>query len=135
MLIFFFAGGCRSEFIEEPIPLVPVNFNINLMNPQFLDLQDLGWVYLNNEGVRGVVIIKKSPGDYLVLDRNCSFRPNDACATVDMHPSGFYLIDTCCGSTFDLDGFPSSGPAINPLRNYFVRLEGDYLHVTNELTF
>jgi len=131
-MLMILVAGCQNEYFEEPIPLVPVNFQINVNNPVYLDLHTRGWMYLNDEGVRGVIVYKRSQFEYEVMDRNCSFQPNSACATVDVHPSNLYLIDTCCGSTFDFDGNPTSGPAYIPLRGYSTRMDGNFLVVTNE---
>lgn len=123
--------SCEPQIIEEPIPYVPVDIEVNLSNPQFATLNSFGYAYLNSEGVRGI-IIHKSGNRYRAFERNCSFNPYDACATVDVHPSGQYMVDTCCSSIFDWTGQPIGGPAIFPLLEYFTILNGNFLRIYNE---
>ena len=126
------AVACDPNTPISEIPNVPVDVTINLSNQQYIDLQlDGGWAYLNNEGVRGIILYRQSETTYLAFERNCSFRAADACATVDVHSTGFYMEDVCCGSTFDFNGIPSGGPAALPLRQYFTLLDGQFLTIRN----
>ncbi|HNP96083.1 MAG TPA: hypothetical protein PKJ63_10655, partial [Cyclobacteriaceae bacterium] len=60
--------------------------------------------------------------------------PNEACATVEVHSSGLFMIDPCCGSSFSFeDGMPSGGPAWRPLRQYRTQFDGGVLTVTEEI--
>ncbi|MFW5700219.1 MAG: hypothetical protein ACOCWM_00890, partial [Cyclobacteriaceae bacterium] len=127
LLIFI---SCEPQIIEEPIPYVPVDIEVNLNNPQFATLNTYGYAYLNSEGVRGI-IIHKSGSSYRAFERNCSFSPYEACATVDVHPSGQYMVDTCCSSIFDWSGQPIGGPAIFPLLEYLTILNGTFLRIYN----
>ncbi|MGK7397951.1 MAG: hypothetical protein ACNS62_25485 [Candidatus Cyclobacteriaceae bacterium M3_2C_046] len=126
----FFA--CEPQIYDDPIPYVPVDFEVNLNDPQFLELNTRNYVYINTEGVRGIILYKQDRGRYLAFERNCSFTPNEACATVDVHTSGLYMMDTCCGSIFDWEGNPTSGPAYRPLLKYNTRISGTYLHIFND---
>ena len=129
-----FTLGCDPETPISEIPNVPVDVTINLTNLQYIDLQlDGGWAYLNNEGVRGIILYRSNATTYLAFERNCSFRAADACATVDVHSTGFYMEDVCCGSTFDFGGFPTGGPAALPLRQYSTILDGQFLTIRNVL--
>ncbi|NJM94917.1 MAG: hypothetical protein HC842_09840 [Cytophagales bacterium] len=65
------------------------------------------------------------------IDRNCTFRPNDACATVEVAPGGQFLIDPCCNSTFDFSGIPTSGPSRRNLIQYNTTRSGSLLYVEN----
>ena len=89
-----------------------------------------GYIYVDG-GVRGIIIYHESVNSYKAYDRNCTFQPTDPCATVEMHSSGFYIEDTCCSSNFDLNGFPTGGPALFPLKEYNVSISGDILFVYN----
>ncbi|WP_350117692.1 hypothetical protein [Imperialibacter sp.] len=48
-----------------------------------------------------------------------------------MNSSGFYMEDLCCKSTFDLDGYPSAGPAKYPLVEYRAVSDGTFLYISN----
>jgi len=135
LFLFVVISSCDSNDIRfTEIPNVPVDVTINLTNQEYLDLQfDGGWAYLNNEGVRGIIIYRKNSTTYLAFERNCSFRASDACATVDVHSSGFFMEDVCCGSTFDFEGFPSGGPANVPLLQYQTFLDRQFLTIRNQL--
>jgi hypothetical protein len=122
--------SCEPQLIQEPIPYVPVDIEINLSNPQFANLNTFGYVHLRTEGVRGI-ILHKSGNTYRAFEQNCSFNPYDACATVDVHPSGQYMVDTCCSSLFDWDGRPIGGPAFFPLLQYNTILQGNFLRIYN----
>jgi len=45
--------------------------------------------------------------------------------------STLFLIDTCCNSTFDFNGFPTGGPATLPLRQYKTFLNLNLLTITS----
>ena len=124
--------ACNDTVIEDGIPQVIVNETINLNNFQFQALGVVGgFVYING-GVRGIIIYRQSGNTYLALERNCSFQPLDACADVSVDQSTLFLVDSCCNSTFDFNGFPTGGPASIPLRQYKTILNGNYLTITNE---
>ncbi|MGI9542840.1 MAG: hypothetical protein ACR2MX_06240 [Cyclobacteriaceae bacterium] len=124
--------GCSDNLPEDGIPIAIVNRTINLTNQQFLPLQLVGGhVELNDEGVRGVVIYRQDQNTYRAFERNCSYQPLDSCARVEVETSGFFMIDNCCSSTFDFNGFPTGGPATLPLREYFTFRDGIFLTVSN----
>ena len=132
LLFGFLFVHCEPQFYEEPIPYVPVDFEISLNDPKLADLNIRKYAYINTEGVRGIILYKKSYHEYLAFERNCSFTPTEACATVDVHASGQYMIDTCCGSVFDFNGDPIGGPAYRPLLQYTIAQNGNILHIYNE---
>jgi len=116
---------------EDGIPVVLVDETINLNNYQYQALGVVGgFVYLN-AGVRGIIIYRSSANEYLAIERNCTFQPMDPCADVKVDESTLFLIDTCCNSTFDFNGFPTGGPATIPLRQYKATLNENYLTITN----
>ncbi|MEO1051329.1 MAG: hypothetical protein AAFX87_11940 [Bacteroidota bacterium] len=125
----------NTELPQDQIPFVPFNnIEINLSNIQYISLRNNGgWVELNTGGVRGIILYRNSPSEYIAYERNCSYEPNEACATVNVDPSGLFMVDNCCGSTFNFaDGNPLGGPAIFPLRRYRVILDGNFLTITDE---
>ncbi len=131
LTVFFTA--CSSDLFDDPIPIVffqPVEINLAL--PQYIDLNTKGYVYIN-AGVRGIILHKKNATTYLAFERNCTYQPNQACATVDVHTSNLFLQDVCCGSTFNWDGNPTGGIAWRPLRQYQTILNGNLLTITDEI--
>ncbi len=135
---FIFIGvcACSTGPTDDPIPVVPfADLTINLSFPDYQSLAvDRGYKELGSLGVRGVILYRKSSTTYIAYERNCSYHPNDACATVNVHSSGLYMTDPCCGSSFSFtDGTPSGGLAWRPLRRYRTELIGSSLTITNEI--
>lgn len=131
----FLLLACEPEMVDDPIPYQPFStITINLNLPEYTSLRtDGGFQYLNDGGVRGIILYRKNSTTYLAFERNCSFQPNDACATVEVHSSTLYMMDACCGSTFDFSGLPTGGPAWRPLRQYQTFLTGSQLTITDEV--
>jgi hypothetical protein len=126
-------SSCSSDLYDDPIPVVPfVDVNINTANYQVL-LTDGGYIYVNDAGVKGVILYRKNSTTFLAFERNCSFRPNDACSTVDVHDSMLYMFDSCCGSSFNFDGVPMGGPAWRPLRQYYTFFDNGTVTITDEI--
>lgn len=126
-------AGCGSSDsnVEPAIPTAVVNDLINLSTQEATPLRfDNGYVYRAG-GIRGIIVIRKSAQQYLAFERNCPYQPYDACAKVSMDRSGFFLVDTCCTTRFDLYGQVTSGPARRPLRQYNTSLSGNLLYITN----
>ena len=128
--------ACSADPIDDPIPFVSFqDITINLSLPEYFSLQqDKGFKLLNNGGVRGIILYRQSSSSYIAYERNCSFHPNDACATVDIHSSGLFMNDPCCSSSFDfVTGNPTGGPAWRPLRRYRTSYLNNTLTVSDEI--
>lgn len=125
-------AGCGSKSTVEPtIPSAVVSDVINLSTQEAAPLRfDRGYIYRPG-GVRGIIVIRQSAQQYLAFERNCPYQPYDACAKVSMDRSGFFMVDTCCTSRFDLSGQLTSGPARRPMRQYITSLSGNLLYITN----
>ncbi len=128
-LIFLLA--CDPAIEESGIPNVAVNVEINLRAIDSAPLQLIGGYIYVDGGVRGIIVRRESQNEYSAFERNCPYRPQDACAIVEMNDTGFYMEDLCCGSTFDLSGFPTAGPAAFPMKKYRTTLSGDFLYIFN----
>lgn len=132
LLCLLWLSGCKTDIPENPIPYVMVYEEINLNDIRHQDLQQPnGYIYLNDAGFKGLIIHSDGSGNYRAFDRACPYHPQDPCALVSMHSSGFYMEDDCCGSTFDLSGAPTGGPAQNFLRRYATFIDGNYLIVSS----
>lgn len=134
--IFFFLFACDPNLSDDPIPYIPFNdYVINLNLPEYIALRtDGGYKEVNSVGVRGVIIYRVNSTNYIAYERNCSFQPNEACATVNVHSSGLFMTDACCGSNFNFtDGNPTGGPAWRPLVRYRTQLSGSELTITSDI--
>lgn len=134
LMAFAVLPACSSEPVDDPIP--PASFPdiyLNLLLPENAVLQQTGNYRYINGGVRGLIVYRASASQFRVFERNCSYQPNTACATVEVHSSGLYMHDVCCGSQFNFSGQPSGGPAWRPLRQYLATLIGNDLLITDEV--
>jgi hypothetical protein len=127
--------SCSPDESDDQIPYVPFpDVVINLGLPEYFTLQSAGNAKIINEGgVKGIILYHNQNGSYYAFERNCSFHPNDACSTVGIDATGLRLTDSCCGSYFDFEGNPVSGPAWRPLRKYITSLVGSQLTITDEI--
>jgi nitrite reductase/ring-hydroxylating ferredoxin subunit len=133
MVFFFLIISCQPDVSDDPIPFAAfAPFTINLNLPEYQGLRTNGYTEIDDIGVRGVIIYRVDSDTYVAYERNCSFQPNEACATVDIHISGLYMTDPCCNSTFDFaTGNPTGGPAWRPLRQYETSFTGTDLTITD----
>jgi nitrite reductase/ring-hydroxylating ferredoxin subunit len=128
--------GCEPDLTDDEIPWQPFDvIQINLNLPEYIHLKSDGnSMNLDDGGVRGIIIYHKSGSDYVAYERNCSFQPNTACATVEVHVSTLYIFCPCCSSTFDLaTGNPTGGVAWRPLRQYETSFDGSTLTITDQI--
>ncbi len=128
--------SCKSDRSDDPIPFISFSdFVANLSAPEYQSLAvNGGYKEINSLGVRGVIIYRRDAETYLAFERNCSYHPNDACATVNVHSSNLYMVDPCCNSAFSFtDGSPTGGVAWRPLRLYTTDLVGTELTITSEI--
>ena len=136
LLMLLLSVACSTGPVDDPIPVVPfADLTINLSFPEYQSISfDGGTKGINSVGVRGVIVYRKNASSYIAFERNCSYHPNEACATVNVHTSGLYLTDPCCNSTFSFpDGTPNGGVAWRPLRRYRTELSGSSLTITSEI--
>lgn len=132
-LVFFLALSCDPDLVDDPIPFLPFpDIQITLSNHPALSTNG-GFILVNDGGVKGIILYRKNQSTYLAFERNCSFQPNEACATVDVHSSTLFMQDTCCGSSFNFEGQPTGGPAWRPLQQYVTFLSGNTLTITDAI--
>lgn len=128
--------GCQPDLSDDAIPWQPFDvIQINLNLPEYVSLKnDGGFKTIENAGVRGIILYRLNASNYLAYERNCSFQPNSACATVEVHATTLFLFCACCSSNFDFaTGYPTSGPAWRPLRRYHSSLNGTTLTITDDV--
>ena len=139
-ILLLLSMSCNTDNGSAPrIPYAPVNLALDLTNQQYRALRfDNGVVALPVQGpagaggVKGVVVVRQSATSYLAFERNCPYRPTDACSRVgfDTSPAPF-LRDSCCGSQFSLNGQVTGGPAPRALLQYSASLNGNQLYISN----
>jgi hypothetical protein len=133
LLVSLFLFSCSPDLVDDPIPFQPFpDITIILSNHPAL-ATDGGFILINDGGVRGIILYRKNSTTYLAFERNCSFQPNDACATVDVHASTLFMQDACCGSSFNFEGTPTGRPAWRPLQQYETTLSGSTLTITDTI--
>ena len=115
------------------LPFDPIEVNLNL--PKYSKLRlDGGSEYVDEGGVRGIILYRENALSFYAFERTCSWEPNGACATVDIDVTGLFFIDGCCGSVFlPPTGIPNGGPAIYPLNKYRATVNGSLVTITDEL--
>ena len=133
LLLLLFLISCEPDLVDDPIPFQPFP-DINIVIPNHPSLSsDGGTIAINDGGVRGIILYRKYSNTYLAFERNCSYKPNDACATVEVHSSTLFMQDACCGSSFNFEGKPTGGPAWRPLQQYRTSLSVHTLTITDEI--
>lgn len=132
--LFLFPLACSSDLSDDPIPIIPfADIVIDVSFPQYVNLRSAGGYITVNGGVRGIIVYRSTGTSFLAYERNCSYHPNEACATVNVHSSGLYMTDPCCNSNFSFqDGSPTGGQAWQPLRRYRTQFVGSTLTISDE---
>lgn len=126
-------SSCKPDEDAE-VPYIPFeDVVINLSLPEYFVLQSTGGFKYIDSGVKGIILYRKDDQTIYAFERNCTFEPNEACATVEVDPTGIQMSDPCCGTTFNLDGVPVYGPARRELRQYYTEFTGSMLVVTDEI--
>jgi len=131
VLCFLLFFACQKE--EDYIQNVMVDYNLNLTLPEFSDLQTVGnYVFIENEGVKGIIVYRQDFNTYKTYDRNCSYQPSLACAKIDSVNASI-AICSCCDSKFLLgqNGQTIDGPALLALKQYQNSFSGDLLYIYN----
>lgn len=123
---------CKEDIYLDEIPIVYVEETINLNNFEYNPLNNVGGFVYINAGVRGIIIYRSTADRYLAFERNCPYQPLDDCALVKVDESTLFMVDSCCTSTFDFDGYPTGGPARTPLRQYRTFLDGNFLTIMSD---
>ena len=121
----------KSEKQQGLIPNVYVNFELypNSINP----IPVSTWIYVNDQGYRGIIVYRYDQNTFLAYERTCPYDPEKECAVVEADESSITAVDSCCMSRFLLtDGSPFAGPATLPLKQYQTVYDGMVLRVYNQ---
>lgn len=124
--------GCSKDDENSNIPLVSVNYNININDPAYANVKVVGgWMYLNG-GSRGLILYRYSNDEFRAFDRHCTYNSTSSCALVSVENSNITAYDDCCGSKFLItDGSVTQGPANLPLKQYNTSFDGSVLRIYN----
>lgn len=125
------ACGSGSSDPSPYIPYTIVNEVLNLTNQENANLRFDNGAVTHAGGLRGLIVVRQNASTYLAFERTCPYQPTSACARVHIDASRLFLTDSCCGSKFDLQGQPISGPAARPLQRYATALSGNLLTINN----
>ena len=125
----FGLSACNKD--NERIPYVPVNINININNPAFIDLNAVGnWIYITC-GSKGMIVYRASIDEFLSYDRHSPYLPDNDC-TCEVDSSGVIVFDPCSNSRFTItDGNVIDGEAVFPLLQYENTFDGTNLQIYN----
>ena len=123
-------AGCEPQ-IQNEIPYVFVEIDINLNDIEFNDLRtDGGYAYILG-GVRGIIIYRASEDEYRTFERNSPVNSSAACAVIDVDISSLFMVDPCHNVFFDFNGQPISGNSL-PMLQYAAILDGNWLYIRND---
>lgn len=121
---------CKKE--QQGVPYAYVNLTIYVNDPQNIALTTVGgWKYFPG-GYKGLIVYRKSQGEFMIYDRACPVHADEANALIVVDSSNIILRDDECDSQFLFsDGSTIGGPAIIPLTRYPYTFDGTMLRVQN----
>ena len=133
-------AACNSgtSGVSPTLASVPVNVQLDLQSQQYQALRfDNGVVAIppgsanGQGGLKGIYVVRQNASTYLAFERNCPYKPTDACALVTLDRSRLFFRDTCCKSQFNLQGQVTGGPSPYPLRQYSTSVSSGLLSIVN----
>jgi len=121
--------GCREN--NSIVPLVAVDFTININEATFFELTNItGWVYVLG-GSNGILIYRNNIDQFTAFDRHVPFEVDEFCQA-DVLEDNLTVKDECSESSWlILDGTILSGPTTQPLKQYSTSFNGSLLRVFN----
>jgi nitrite reductase/ring-hydroxylating ferredoxin subunit len=131
---------------NDIIPYAPVDFTIDLMDPEFVNLSVIGIsdtidASTNNWGYKSAgydgngIIIYSGPDKYYAYDRTCPYDYAVNSLSVKVKVDLSIAVCPHCGTKYALStyGTPISGAGKYPLKNYKTSFDEDrYIRVWNE---
>ncbi|PBQ34149.1 hypothetical protein CNR22_21015 [Sphingobacteriaceae bacterium] len=137
IILVCFAFSCKKKTTQNianhPVPSVPVTYITYPNDPLNFKIQSIGgWMYVENYGVNGIIIYRKSQEEFVAIERTSASLPNNPAARVVVQKDNFTLRDTISGSEWRIfDGSITKGPAEWALRLYGTSYNGNSLSVKN----
>lgn len=139
----FVVHSCKKDDtnLSNPVPRVTVNYTMDTNLPAYVALKRPGGiVYLQNEGYKGIAVVKDYSDVIYAMDRACPNHPDTTCGRVVLENTGTALVcgsysgstfKPCCASRYGLDGSLQAGPSRWPLRQYNVVINDNLITITN----
>lgn len=114
------------------VPDVFVNYLVPINDPSISALNSPGGaVVVNGHGVAGLIIYRRSDGQYMAYDRCSTVNPEQKCA-INLDDPNLTATDPCSGAKFSMyDGAPVKAPAKRGLKRYQVVITTLHLQVIN----
>lgn len=142
IIILFLILGCvfscrkkskQQNIANHPVPSVVVNYITYPTDPLNFKIQAIGgWMYVDNVGINGIIIYRKSQEEFVAIERTSSYLPNNPAAKVKVQSDNFTLRDTISDSRWRLfDATVTQGPADWALRTYGTTYNGNALTIKN----
>lgn len=121
----------RCDSIQQDIPYVPVDFEINVNLPAYINLSVPTGHMLVSGGSRGIVLYRYTLDQFVALDRHATHDIPEGCQ-VTVSDDGLFLEDPCSDSRWlIIDGSVIEGPATLPLHRYYTSWNPPVLRVYN----
>ena len=118
------------DIYNNPIPYVKIDFVIYPNDVQYYRLNTYGGYEYLTGGVNGIIVYRIDEWNFNAFDRACPYDYEEKESWLYVAPDGLRLIDSLCGSTFNiLDGNPLGGPTQYPCRRYNTRFDGVRLRI------
>lgn len=134
-IVFIVLLGSCSDQNNNDFPFAYVNITIDMQNPLYLGLQNVGEsVIIPNEGYNnnGVIVYRSGIDEIKAYDCSCTFHDLYDCSIEQSETSIVNAVCTCCDSKFELFyGSVSVGPAIKPLKEYRTSFDGTFINIYN----
>ena len=123
--------SCTKDGLDR-IPEAYVNYRITIQEFNIKNKNGLLLVNkMDNTGVAGLIIYRRSDNAYVAFDRCSSVNPQSRCAVVPDDPN-LTATDPCSGAKFSLfDGSAVKAPAKRPLKEYKVIINNFGISVVN----
>jgi hypothetical protein len=140
VLALVFVSCERTNNHPSNIPNVPVNITINLNLPLYQNLNIPGNFIYENGGFKGIIVMHGPDGQFRAFERACTYEPDRVCSIVEMDTQASRIhcgqmvsgsFEKCCDSRFTQFGTVTQGPALYPLKQYFIERNGGFLNIRN----
>ncbi len=132
--LIFFACKKKTEPVQQyPVPNVPVNIVLYPNDATNFKIQAVGgWMYVSGAGHQGLIIYRKTPEQFVAIERASPENPNIAASAVKVQSDNFTLRDTVKNARWQIvDGEVMNSSSKWPLRLYATSYDGNALRVAN----
>jgi nitrite reductase/ring-hydroxylating ferredoxin subunit len=141
-----FAFTACNKAQNDIIPDVYVDFTIDLLDPEFVNLSVIGisdtidgstnnWGYKSAGYADNGIIIYSGPNEYYAYDRTCPYDYAENGTSIKVKVNFTVAVCPHCGTKYALSayGTPISGAGKYPLKNYKTNFDGGrYIRVWNQ---